>query len=308
MQYVIYLLIHKRLLLWLQGKMALTPDEQQVVDKVVKQTMNDIMKFDSKHYEKLVENPDRMESVMNAAKGVAEEQVPLAKHFVYEPSNIEEILSQHLPEERIALLKKGLSIPTFRMEITKRLDDDKHVAAFTRNNINLLQPRILNSNISIDWAKIKQYGSIVVEAVLLVLSAVGISVTPGEHSIEQAVDEVAHIIQTSSKFKEEIQKFIEVWDTAGSGAYQKAKAIFHLIKDTYSSSILWTLIKSICSNMKWYEWLETAAKVSAMIIAALATEGIALIGEIALVVLSAVDFAKKIANIGHLNNIKHEIL
>ena len=45
-----------------------------------------------------------------------------------------------------------------------------------------------------------------------------------------------------------------------------------------------------------------------MIVAALTTEGAALIAEIALVVLSAVDFARKIVNVGHLNKIKQSIL
>ena len=59
--------------------------------------------------------------------------------------------------------------------------------------------------------------------------------------------------------------------------------------------------------MKWYDWLETAAKVSAMIIAALATEGAALIAKVALAVLAAVDFARKIANMIQLEEIKKSL-
>ena len=44
-----------------------------------------------------------------------------------------------------------------------------------------------------------------------------------------------------------------------------------------------------------------------MIIAALATDGAALIAEIALIVLSAVDFARKIANINQLSAIKETL-
>ena len=82
------------------------------------------------------------------------------------------------------------------------------------------------------------------------------------------------------------------------------KAIFVLVKDSYSAHILWTIIKSLCKEMKWCDWLLTAAKVTAMIIAALATEGAALIAEIALVILSAVDFARKLANLVKLEEIK----
>ena len=59
--------------------------------------------------------------------------------------------------------------------------------------------------------------------------------------------------------------------------------------------------------MAWYDWLETAVKVAAMIIAALATDGAALIAEITLIVLSAVDFARKIANINQLSAIKETL-
>lgn len=55
--------------------------------------------------------------------------------------------------------------------------------------------------------------------------------------------------------------------------------------------------------MKWYDWLETTAKVSAMVVAALVTDGAALIAEIALTVLAAVDFARKIDNVVQLEEI-----
>ena len=101
--------------------MSLTPDEKKIVDYVVKETMGSIMKYDPKYYDKLMHNPDYMKSVTDAAKGIAVEQVSLSKHFNQEPANIEEIISQHLPEERIDLLKNGLSIPTFRLGLSKKL-------------------------------------------------------------------------------------------------------------------------------------------------------------------------------------------
>ena len=307
-KFTIYLFIHSRRLLYLQGKMSLTPEEQKIVEHVVDETMDYIRTNDPKYYEKLMGDPDVKNSVINAAKGVAEERVPLNKYFIQEPPNIEEILSQHLTEDRVSLLKNGLSIPTFRLRINNRLDDEKYIAAFTGNNMNYWQPRTLNSMTSIDWTTIKQFASIVVEAVMLVMSAVGISVTPGEYAIDQAVDEAAYVIQGDFALQKAIQQFVNRWNDSGSGAYDKAKAIFELLRQTYAASILWTIIKSICSNMAWYDWLETAAKVTAMIVAALATEGAALIAEIALVVLSAVDFARKIVNVGHLNKIKQSIL
>lgn len=73
--------------------MSLTPEEQKIVEHVVDETMTYIRKNDPKYYEKLMGDPDVKNSVINAAKGVAEEQVPLNKYFIQEPPNIEEILS-----------------------------------------------------------------------------------------------------------------------------------------------------------------------------------------------------------------------
>ena len=92
-KFTIYLFIHSRRLLYLQGKMSLTPEEQKIVEHVVDETMTYIRKNDPKYYEKLMGDPDVKNSVINAAKGVAEEQVPLNKYFIQEPPNIEEILS-----------------------------------------------------------------------------------------------------------------------------------------------------------------------------------------------------------------------
>lgn len=127
-----------------------------------------------------------------------------------------------------------------------------------------------------------QYASIVVEAVLLVLSATGISVSPSSGTVEKATEEVAQVLKSSSKFEKAVEAFIDAWKSA-SGAVGKAKAVFFLMKDTYAAGVLWTVIKALCSNMAWYDWLETSAKVTAMLIAALATDGAALIAKIALV-------------------------
>ena len=156
-------------------------------------------------------------------------------------------------------------------------------------------------------ASILQEASVVVEAVFLVLQAVGIKVSVSESTMKATVEDTVNAIEHSSKLQRTIQTFISSWKSAGGDAMAKAKAIFILIKDSYAAGILWTIIKSLCREMKWYDWVLTAAKVTAMIIASLATEGVALIAKIALVVLAAVDFARKIANLVQLEEIKQTL-
>lgn len=125
--------------------------------------------------------------------------------------------------------------------------------------------------------------------------------------MKATVEDTTEAIMRSLAFQQVIQKFISSWKAAGGSAIKKTKAVFFLLKDTYTAGLLWNIIKCLCSEMKWHDWLETAAKVSAMIIAAFATEGAVLIAKIALTVLVAVDFARKIANLVTLEEIKKSL-
>ena len=280
--------------------------DSEIITKAVEGALEQVQKYAPVKYAKLNADPQKKDAIIQAARTAAKEQVQLAKEFAGQPKNIVERLGKHLSQSRIEMIKEGLNLPTFRMDISQK-SDGKHWVELTREGKPFLPARMLAASIDIDWASIMQYASIVVEAVLLVMSAVGISVSPGESVIEGTVEDVAQAIQNSSKLEKAIEQFITAWNAAGGNAWQKAKALFYLIKDTFAAGILWTIIKSLCSNMAWYDWLETAVKVSAMIIAALATDGAALIAEIALIVLSAVDFARKIANINQLSAIKETL-
>lgn len=275
-----------------------------LIEKAVQGALEQLEKNASEEFAKLKADPLKKEALTESARAAATEQVKLSKEFSGRPDNIADRLAIYLPENRIKMIREGLDFPTFRMEIIKK-SDGKHWVEMTRQG-KLMEhgSRALVQSTDIDWSKLKQYASIIVEGILLVMSAVGISVTPSERAIDTAIDETVQVIKSSSKLQKALDEFVTAWNNAGGSAYQKAKALFLLIKASNSAGILWNVIKAVCSNMAWYDWLETAAKVSAMIIAALATEGVALIAEIALVVLAAVDFARKIANLNQLETIK----
>ena len=75
--------------------------------------------------------------------------------------------------------------------------------------------------------------------------------------------------------------------------FEIAKAILKLIKDSKAAGILWKIIKGLCSNMSWYDWVKTAGIVSATIVAAVATDSVALIAKIILALNSPYKFFKK---------------
>ena len=281
--------------------------ENEKISEAVQGALAQIEQNAPEEYSKLNADKKLKHALTEAARKAAEEEVKLAHEFASRPEqNIRERLAKHLPEDRIKLIEEALSIPTFRMEITKTKSGG-NLVQLKRGDEEFLPSSELTTLVGIDWATILQYASIVVEAVLLVMQAVGIGVSVSSKAMKAAIEDTAEAIKKSSAFQQAIQKFISSWKAAGGNAYEKAKAIFFLLKETYAAGLLWTVIKSLCSEMKWYDWLETAAKVTAMIIAAFATEGAALIAKIALAVLAAVDFGKKIANLGQLEEIKQSL-
>ena len=88
--------------------------------------------------------------------------------------------------------------------------------------------------------------SIIVEAVLLVLQAVGIKVAVSEQAITRTAEEIIPVVESSSQLRKAIAALEKA--SEGGSKWDMAKAIFNLIIDSYSASILWKIIKSLCSK------------------------------------------------------------
>ncbi|PIK41293.1 hypothetical protein BSL78_21855 [Apostichopus japonicus] len=273
-----------------------------LVEKAVKVVLEDIAKYAPEEYKKLNAEPAKKEKIIQAASETATENLKLTDELRNQPEDIAALLSKHLSDERIQLLRGGLKIPTFRLEIAKR-DDEKHWLEFTREGKQFLPSRAISTALDVDWGSAMQLASILVEAILLVMSAVGISPSSSGRGIEQALMEAAKAIEDNLKLQKSLIDFGTAWDSADS-ALGKAQALFFLIVDINSAGIIWTIIKALCSNIGWFDWLLTSAKVIAMIVVAVGTGGAVLVAEVALIVLDAVDFALKIANIILLSEIK----
>jgi len=281
--------------------------ESETVSQAVKGALEQIQKNAPEEFSKMNADPKVRDAVTEAARAAATEEVKLAHEFASRPDqDIRERLAKYLPEDRIKLIEEALSIPTFRMEITQKRGG-KYLVQMTREGKEFLPGKELTTVADIDWASILQEASILVEAILLVMSAVGLEPSVSQSTMKVTIEDTAKAIENSSALQRAIAKFISSWHAAGGNALKRAKAIFILMKESYAAGIVWTIIKSLCREMKWYDWLETAAKVTAMIIAALATEGAALIAKIALVVMSAVDFIRKLANLAKLEEIKQNL-
>jgi hypothetical protein len=89
------------------------------------------------------------------------------------------------------------------------------------------------------------------------------------------VQEVEGLVREPA-FQKALNEFLEAWNEAGGSVWGKAKAIFYFLKDSFSLGIFWKIIKLIFQNMSTWEKIRAMGEVSLMIVAAFATDGIAL--------------------------------
>ena len=198
--------------------------DKEVIENAVREATREMEQRAPIQMQRLKKDHEKYEKIVRAAREAATEQVTLVKEFADQPSDILARLRKHLPEDRVKMIQESLTHPTYRLDIVKSADGH-HVVNVTRGGEEFLPPRNLLAMVDIDWASITQYASIVVEAVLLVLSAIGISVSPSAATVKKATEEVAQVLKSSLKFEKAVEDFIDAWNSA-SGAFGKAKALF----------------------------------------------------------------------------------
>ena len=273
-----------------------------IVERAVNAALADIEKYAPQEFKQLQADPEKKRALAQAAREAAQEEVKLAGEFRDRPSeNVAERLSKHLPKHRVELIQAGLQIPTYRLDISKK-DDGHHWVDITRDGKPFMDSIKLHTLAAINKSSWIQIASIVIDAVLHVLQAVGIKVRISEQVITRIAEEIIPIVG-------QLQKAVKALEEAAKGGtkWEIAQAIFNLIKDIHSAGILWKIIKGLCSNMSWWKWLKTAGTVTAKIVAAFETDGAALIAKIILALNSAYEFIKKLTNLGEIAALKAKV-
>ena len=263
----------------------------EIVKKVIDEVLEYIEKNDPESFQKLNADGSKKDELIAEIRHIVECEISHGEEL---KSNGEDVTKLNLPPGRLAAIKDGLKMATYRVEVGH---DAAKLTFPDGTDFKTIQ---LDTRENIDAAYYVQVASIIIEGVLLVLQIIGIEVSVSKTVMERASDELVEQLETSSAFQEAVKKFVDSWDNASSYT-NKAMALFYLLKDTYSLGILWNLIKLLCSDMTWWDWTKAAAVISAQLIAALATDGLALIAKIALALKSAYDFTQKIANLNTLN-------
>jgi hypothetical protein len=169
----------------------------------------------------------------------------------------------------------------------------------TREGETLLHLTNLNTVEGIAAATWIQIASIIVEAVCLVMSIVGAVPKPGSKQIGRAAEAIAEKVARSSVLQRAVARVAEAFRSGSR--WSQAQSIFLLIKDVNAVGLVKTIVKILLKDMKWYEYALMVIKMVAYIVAAVMTDGVALIAKLIIILGDAVAFAIKLTNLDRLN-------
>ncbi|XP_061177672.1 uncharacterized protein LOC133186438 [Saccostrea echinata] len=214
-------------------------------------------------------------------------------------------ISEMPDEEVFGKMKTLLSDDDFKMisgyvdQETYTMDIKGSEATVQRGGQKFLESVQLTSLASITDSSTVQIVSLVVECVLFVVGCIGIKVHIKESVLRKIITEVMPAMKQPA-FQRIINTFLRSWKNGS--ALDKAKAIFNLVKETNSLGIFWKIIKMAFKEMRWWEYARAIAEITALIIAAFATGGAALVAKIALSVSDAVNITRKVINLAQLQD------
>lgn len=212
-----------------------------------------------------------------------------------EGKNGEEVVS-HLTPERISKIKKALDMKTYQININEK----QKKAQIKRNGKDMYPAITLGSLGNFKQASDYQIASIVVEAIILVLELIGVEIPDDEEEIKKVIDIVIIELEKDHKLLEDVEQIRKDKDNYPA----MAKDIFVLVVDTFEDGIFWQIVKTLLSNMPWYEWVATSAQIAAFIAMLVATGGIADIALLVAKLVNAAFFLEKLVNLGTLSKMK----
>ena len=273
-------------------------DTEDAVKKALEELRNNQLIPDYEKHE---------EKIMEVLKETAKVEATLTTKMFHMIDNknmreVEQAISAIIGYERVDFIKKYFAMETYKMKVVKKPDGQSAVQVY-RKGIEFQPERMLMTINDIDAVTVLQWASLALEITHLVLSCVGLGLDISEIVIRAVVKEVEALVREPA-FQRAAEKFVEAWNAAGGNAWAKAKAIFEFLKDTYSLGIFWKIVKLFFQKMSAWEDIKAIAEVALMIIVGFATDGLALISKIVLIVDIAIDLADKIANLVMFSDMK----
>ena len=282
--------------------MDLSSQTQTVVDE----TLSHIQKTSPTDYQHMENNPNVKEAVIQAASQSATKHLTLDQHIQANPTaDAADILAKHLSEEHLENVKAGLSDSHSHLKINKHEDGSHSVDVIHSSSGEKLMPtKQLNSVESIKETTCVQIANVITDVVSLLLQIAGVKVaTPSKEALTKMADEIVPVINEVN------QGLVKAIDQLTEGfkkrsAHDIAHAIFEFVKELHPFGVLVKIAKSFCADVSIEGGLKAGAMITATIIAAIFTDGRALIPKIKLALHSAWDFMKKLENVHKLKTLQ----
>ena len=204
--------------------------------------------------------------------------------------------TKNVPKTKDTALLKGLQFHTFRMEISKR--QGKTWAKVTRKGKQFYPDIMLADIIDANQTLWLQIASVIIEVVAMLLAAIGFVVASNETAVREATEAITGYLNRGSEIVNSFLDFAEEFSSA-SGSMAKANALFILCCTMYKDGpeLLWTALRTLLSQLTWYQRVLSIARVIALIVAMVATDGAALVMRVATVIMDAVDLVIKARNL-----------
>lgn len=267
------------------------------VQDITSKAMTELKKKDLEEFhEGFEERTDELMKIMNEA---AEKEVEMEKIFMMKDlSGIEKEITKIIGPERVQIIKDAFLAETFTMTLEKMADDRLQIA-LTKDGKQYKESVVLSRIDSGEWYSMFQAFSIIVEGTMLMLNIVGIGATIDERSMDKLYVELEPVLKGNA-VQEAVKAFMKAWNQEGATVWKRARALFCLIKDSYAAGIFWKIIKMCISHMGFWQKAKAIAEITVTLVAAFATDGVALVARIVLALADAASFIKKVCNLQNL--------
>lgn len=235
---------------------------------------------------------EHREAMKDGINGVLDEVALLVgKHSANPTMSLTELLS-HLPQERIDLIRHSFDIQTFYPSV----DKEEKFCEFLRDGVPVWPKIQIDTEEGLRSANIATVATILVECVCFILNLVGAS--PPQKAILAAVNVATKWLDKSTSATSELTSPIESMKEAFRNhdftklATLIVGLIIKLFKDFRSH--FWEIVKTLMSNMSWFDWVLFAAKLAAFVLAMIASGGVAVVARIVKIIIDAASFLLKL--------------
>ena len=277
------------------------------VETIVSKTLEEIEDIDKDDFDDLKADLTRYEDVKRLARKVAEEDKAISvalkdKIESGDDEGIEFELSKICSTKKLQKIKESLETETFHMYIAKI--DGVETVKTMRNGKDVFSPIQIETVADVEYSRSLQWASILIELAILAGDCAGVHLHISASRMKSVTTAVSKMMTTSA-MKRAMSIFLHEWKT-NARALARAKAVFALLRASYSARILWNTFKLICQDMSKAEWARTAGVLAASLFAAFASGGVALVAKIVMALNSAYNLSRKITNDEHLSYIREK--